>query len=60
MPMPEDEPGTLNLPCHYLSPPNQTEEVKAVSLYQLWIRIRESLSLRGQHAQAICFPLAVI
>lgn len=27
MPMQEDEPSTLDLPCHYLSPPNQTEEV---------------------------------
>lgn len=65
VPVPGDEPSTLDHPCHYLSLPNQTEEVmrfKAVSLspYWLWIWIRESLRLRGQHARAICFPLAII
>lgn len=35
VPMPRDRPRTLDLPCHYPSTPNQTEEVlrfKAVSL----------------------------
>lgn len=47
-------------------PPCQTKHKKlwglnmSVSLYQLWIWIRESLSWRGLHAQTICFPLVII
>ncbi len=62
--MPGDKPSTLYLPCHYPSTPKpntgscEVLSCLSLSLCWLWILIRESLSLREQHARAICFPLA--
>lgn len=63
-PSPGDRPSSPGLPCHYPTPPKQTEQVtrlKSVCL-RLWAAdwTRESLRFRGLHAQTICFPLAVI
>lgn len=65
-PFPCQETGPGLLVFLFIIPPRQTKQKKlwglnlSVSLYRLWIWIRESLSLRGLHAQTICFPLVVI
>lgn len=55
-------PVTLDLACHYLSLPNQTEKVmrsKAVRFFFFFLS-RESQSFKELYVQAICFVLVVI
>lgn len=65
-PCPCQETGPIFSVFLVIIPPCQTKQEKlwglnlSVSLYRLWIWIRESLDLRGLRAQAICFPLVVI